>query len=138
MYLFQMLPLLLLFHLSHGAPYVPGSPGTCSLFLTWISSLVDIFDYFTGINWSEEQAKIIKAKLEYLWVKENSLDIVLGFDFNSTVHDPSNTDYLYDPELKLSSVDCNWKEDLCRVYWSSKWKVSFSKINLKWGEFCPF
>ena len=75
---------------------------------------------FLGINWSEEQAEIIKAKLEYLWVKKNSLDIVEGFDFNSTVHEPSNTDYLYDPEYKLSTVDCDWKEDLCETYWSGK------------------
>ena len=118
MYFFQSFFAFLLFGFSYGS-YVPGTPGICKI-TTFGNFACITYWIFLGINWSEEQAEIIKAKLEYLWVKKNSLDIVEGFDFNSTVHDPSNTDYLYDPEYKLSTVDCDWKEDLCETYWSGK------------------
>ena len=78
-------------------PYEPGNP---------------------GITWTEPQAAIIKAKLNYLW--DDPIGIVNGFDFNNTNAPTSNTDYLYDPKRILSTVDCNWKEALCRTYWSGK------------------
>ena len=68
--------------------------------------------------WSEEQATIIKAKLNHLW--DNRLSIAKEFDFNNTNAPTSNTDYLYDPQRRLSTVDCDSKQALCRTYWSGK------------------
>ena len=71
-----------------------------------------------GITWTEDQADIIKDKLNYFW--DNRLTIATDFDFNNTDAPSSNTDYLYDPERRLSTVDCDWNEDLYQTYWSGK------------------
>ena len=71
-----------------------------------------------GIRWTEYQAKVIAAKLHHLW--DNRLDIAYVFDFNNTNSPSSNTDYLYDPDRRLSTVDCNWNEQICRTYWQNK------------------
>ena len=81
----------------HSDTYVPGEP---------------------GVKWTEEQAGVIRDKLNYLW--DNKIDIARNFDFNNTDASASNTTYLYDPERKLSTVDCDSNGMLCRVYWSSK------------------
>ena len=71
-----------------------------------------------GINWTEKQAEIIRNKLHYLW--DNKLDVIKKFDFNNAEAPISHTKYLYDPDRRLSTVDCDWNEMLCRVYWSDK------------------
>ena len=84
-------------NVAHSDPYVPGTP---------------------GVKWTEKQAEVIRDKLIYLW--DNKLDLVVQFDFNNTAAPASHTDYLYDPQRILSTVDCDWKYSLCAGYWSKK------------------
>ena len=97
---------------AHSDPYVPGNP---------------------GVEWSEKQAEVIREKLIHLW--DNKLDLVNEFDFNNTNAPASCTDYLYDPERKLSTVDCDWNQMLCKVYWNSKNSKNSKRIkNIAFSE----
>ena len=96
---------------AHSDPYVPGTP---------------------GIEWTEKQAEVIRDKLIHLL--DNKLDIVKNFDFNNTDAPASYTDYLYDPERKLSTVDCDTNEMLCKAYWNSKNKESKRIRNIAFSE----
>ena len=102
---------LALCNVAHSDPYVPGTP---------------------GVKWTEKQAEVIREKLIHLW--DNKLDIVKKFDFNNTDAQPSNTSYLYDPERKLSTVDCDWNEMLCRAYWDSQKEDSKRIRNIAFSE----
>ena len=86
--------------------YVPGTPGA---------------------RWTEEYAEVIRDKLFYLW--DNKAEIIHQFDFNNTEAPVSHTKYVYDPSRRLSTVDCNWNQPLCQVYW--RWKrfrnIAFSE-----------
>ena len=94
---FKGMFMLTLFGVVISTQYVPGTP---------------------GINWTEKQAEIIRNKLHYLW--DNKIDIVKKFDFTSDDAVSSHTKYVYDPYRRLSTVDCDLKEMLCRVYWGEK------------------
>ena len=64
-------------------PYQPGTP---------------------GIKWTEDQASIIRSKILYLW--KNWKNTAKEFDFgNPDQQEPkgTNTEYVYDPERKLST-----------------------------------
>ena len=64
-------------------PYQPGTP---------------------GIKWTEDQASIIRSKILYLW--KNWKETAKDFDFGDPgQQEPTgtNTEYVYDPERKLST-----------------------------------
>ena len=64
-------------------PYQPGTP---------------------GIKWTEDQASIIRSKILYLW--KNWKNTAKDFDFGDPgQQEPTgtNTEYVYDPERKLST-----------------------------------
>ena len=91
------LVLLALIKATTGAPYEAGNP---------------------GINWTEEQADIVKNKLLKLW--KSSYNIINDFDFKNPQAPASHTDYVYDPDRRLSTVDCDLNESLCETYWGDK------------------
>ena len=95
--LFSAVVILIFCNGVHSERYVPGKPGA---------------------KWSETHAKVIRDKLIDLW--DRKIEIVELFDFNSTKSLASHTSYLYDPERKLSTVDCDWKHSLCQTYWGQK------------------
>ena len=64
-------------------PYQPGTP---------------------GMKWTEDQASIIRSKILYLW--KNWKETAKDFDFGDPgQQEPTgtNTEYVYDPERKLST-----------------------------------
>ena len=88
-----------------------------------------------GVEWTEEQIDIIRAKLVYLWdnprvwinrfidtriwpyVDEKTGTLAQSAQWQAK---PEYTKYLYDPSRKLSTVDCaNPYENLCRSYWGN-------------------
>ena len=52
----------------------------------------------------------------YIWGKGKGIS--KEFDNNQT--SALYTDWLYDPRLRLSTVDCDWTDNQCDLYWSSK------------------
>ena len=61
-----------------------------------------------GIKWTEDQASIIRSKILYLW--KNWKKTAKDFDFgNPGQQEPkgTNTEYVYDPERKLSTKVCS-------------------------------
>ena len=69
-----------------------------------------------GVKWTEAQAKIIQEKLYRLW--KTSWGTLQDFDFNNT--DATDTDYMYDPNRRLSTLDCEIRgDDMCSQSWFS-------------------
>ena len=77
--------------------YVPGTPGA---------------------PWADEHAKIIRNKIFYLWRTDKLRVNVRNFDLKK--HPNGNqgfTDYLYEPDKRLSIVDCDINEPQCFFSW---------------------
>ena len=89
------LPLIFLLVGALRADYVPGTPGG---------------------DWTEDQAAIIRDKFIEIWQNEQ----LYSQEFDNNRTNPKFSDWLYDPTLRLSTVDCNWKEKLCQSYWTGK------------------
>ena len=77
--------------------YVPGTPGA---------------------PWADEHARIIRNKIFYLWRTDKLRVNVRHFDLKK--HPNGNqgfTDYLYEPDKRLSIVDCDINEPQCFFSW---------------------
>jgi hypothetical protein len=69
-----------------------------------------------GAKWTEGQAEIIQEKLYRLW--KTSWNIQKDFDFQN--EDAADTDYVYDPNRRLSTLDCEIRgDDMCSQSWTS-------------------
>ena len=77
--------------------YVPGTPGA---------------------PWDPKHAEIIRNKIFHLWRTDIRRPNVRNFDLKK--HPKGNkgfTDYLYEPDFRLSKVDCDTKENQCKGVW---------------------
>ena len=81
-----------------------------------------------GIPWTDEQASIIKDKLIKLWGSHMKYTKTLvGTHFKAEdeklepyYEDAYDEDWLYDPTKRLTTVDCDDSESMCRTYWGDK------------------
>lgn len=55
-------------------------------------------------EWSDEVAKIVYAKIDYLLA--NGIEVTQRFDLNNTDAESDYTKYVYDPTLITTTVDC--------------------------------
>ena len=73
-----------------------------------------------GIKWTEYHAKVIRRKILYLW--KNWEEVAKDFDYGTP--SATNTDYVFDPDKKLSTKDCGNKNKGCNNYWKDKNRFS--------------
>ena len=98
-----ILPGLLLFLgciQTQAAPYKPGNPGA---------------------PWTDDQATIIRNKILYLWRTDVLMSNVERFDFKNP--NASDTDYIYEPDRRLTDLDCNINEMMCRTSWNKNTRL---------------
>ena len=99
--------------------YEPGTPGA-----SWTPEVATIIRYKNHNIFVEFKAMLCyffqRNKLFHLWRKDILMTNVQKFDL--MIHDgpdgnPGYTDYLYEPDRRLSKVDCNLNEMMCRTSW---------------------
>ena len=60
--------------------------------------------FFLGKDWSDDIAKIVYAKIDYLLA--NGIEITNRFDLANATADPEYTKYVYDPTAITTTNDC--------------------------------
>jgi len=100
------------------ATYVPGTP---------------------GIQWTEDQASIIQAKIVYLFEQKTS--IINKFDKMLGGNGAVDADYVFDPTKRLSTKDCN-TDGQCESAWNSrKGSIMFNEpkaVRLAFHDCMPY
>ncbi len=70
-----------------------------------------------GVPWTEEQASIIASKVRFLWVEyKTAFD---SFDETTNPNSAVNSQFLYDPDHRLSTPDCDHPEHFRCYEWTT-------------------
>ena len=88
---------------------------------------MEVISASQGVPWTEEQASIIANKVRYLWTESSKV-----FDDFDELNNPNATSsgYLYDPDKRLSTQDCNTANSLCNG-WTGKGSRRTNDLNFK-------